>query len=387
MERHFTVQMSTGTSLNFITVFDGNCTIPHGGTEDACIPLITIDFAAPLVVDLGFLHVKVTCTGEAAETPVFFEMYEDENSKKWPVLQLTIQSEVSYLDCTVVDQDGTPVKGAAITMGNSVLAFDAASDDDGKFNIRVTDNNVPYNLAVRAPGFPDYETGYFALKEMPVYTWGGAPAPDTIVINNRLDFFAGQQATIILPEVPNPIWGRYYRLDRHEGRDIIFVQELEPKADTPYVIFPYEDFSVSVADYNLMQREDPPIVPFPDTSNYSSTGFHGSYRCQPTTDDIRDGQDIYVLDTTPDCVREPSYYRYNRGYIGACRAYLVLGTYNKEMKYEGPRYVFIDESSDVSERLMMTPDHATYFDLQGRRLSGKPEKGVYIQDGKKRIVR
>ena len=23
------------------------------------------------------------------------------------------------------------------------------------------------------------------------------------------------------------------------------------------------------------------------------------------------------------------------------------------------------------------------FDLQGRRLSGKPEKGVYIQDGKK----
>ena len=72
MERHFTVQMSTGTSLNFVTVFDGNCTIPHGGTEDACIPLITIDFAAPLVVDLGFLQVKVTCTGEAAETPVFF---------------------------------------------------------------------------------------------------------------------------------------------------------------------------------------------------------------------------------------------------------------------------------------------------------------------------
>lgn len=31
--------------------------------------------------------------------------------------------------------------------------------------------------------------------------------------------------------------------------------------------------------------------------------------------------------------------------------------------------------------------HQVRYDLQGRRLSGKPERGVYIQDGKKRIVR
>ena len=28
-----------------------------------------------------------------------------------------------------------------------------------------------------------------------------------------------------------------------------------------------------------------------------------------------------------------------------------------------------------------------YFDLQGRMLNGKPEKGLYIEDGKKILVR
>ena len=40
MERHLTVQVSTESSgKDYTTVFDGNCTIPQGGTADACIPM------------------------------------------------------------------------------------------------------------------------------------------------------------------------------------------------------------------------------------------------------------------------------------------------------------------------------------------------------------
>jgi hypothetical protein len=267
------------------------------------------------------------------------------------------------------------------------LSFDATSGDNGRFSVRVGDNNGFYRLTAKAPGFPDYETGSFYVKEVSRPSSIAVPAPENIVIPNRLDFYAGQQATIILPEAPNPAWGRYYRLDRHEGRDIIFVQESEPKADTPYIIFPYEDFSIGMADYNLAQREEPQIVPFPDTESSGHTGFYGSYKSQLTTDMLYDGEFVHIIDTTPDCITVSQSLSLINQRIGACRAYLVLGTYNKEMKYEGPRYVFIDESSGISDKLTVTKDHITYFDLQGRCINGKPEKGIYIQNGKKRVVK
>lgn len=390
LERHLTVEVSPGlggAESNFTTVFDGDCIIPQGGSADACIPMVTIDFAEPLRLDIGDFHVKMTCTGNAVETPVYFEMKEDEYSNKWPTLLLTIQSEVTYFDGTIADQDGTPVKGAAVTVYNDLLSFDATSGDNGRFSVRVGDNNGFYRLTAKAPGFPDYETGSFYVKEVSRPSSIAVPAPENIVIPNRLDFYAGQQATIILPEAPNPAWGRYYRLDRHEGRDIIFVQESEPKADTPYIIFPYEDFSIGMADYNLAQREEPQIVPFPDTESSGHTGFYGSYKSQLTTDMLYDGEFVHIIDTTPDCITVSQSLSLINQRIGACRAYLVLGTYNKEMKYEGPRYVFIDESSGISDKLTVTKDHITYFDLQGRCINGKPEKGIYIQNGKKRVVK
>jgi hypothetical protein len=37
--------------------------------------------------------------------------------------------------------------------------------------------------------------------------------------------------------------------------------------------------------------------------------------------------------------------------------------------------------------VLSRPRTSSIYDLQGRRLQGKPEKGVYIQDGKKYLVK
>lgn len=392
MERHLTVQVSTESSgKDYTTVFDGNCTIPQGGTADACIPMLTIDFAKPVqVIECSPLNVKVTCTGEASETPVYFEIREIENSiqTRLPTILLTIQSDVAYFDCAISDQNGYPIVGATATLRNDQFRFDATSGDDGRFSMKVIDDNVYYELSVKASGFPEYKTQPFYLKDG-MYPSAFAdllpyiPVPDNIVISNKLDFTANHPATIILPDAPNPDWGRYYRLDRHEGRDIIFEREYEPKAGTPYVILPNEDFVINLADYDLSQSEEPERVPFSNNEDSKNIGFYGSYKSQPIQRSLSDGQFIHIIDTTPDCANG----KVRDRRVGACRAYLVLGVYSAEMSFEGPRYVYVGETDGITERQAPTTGNARCHDLQGRQLQGKPERGIYIQNGRKVVIK
>ena len=53
-----------------------------------------------------------------------------------------------------------------------------------------------------------------------------------------------------------------------------------------------------------------------------------------------------------------------------------------------PLYVVPGHTVGIADAISPRPSaNNAIFDLQGRRFSGKPEKGMYIQDGKKRIVR
>ncbi len=45
-----------------------------------------------------------------------------------------------------------------------------------------------------------------------------------------VSFTKGQRATIILPVAPDAEKGRYYKLDRVENRQIIFEEEVSPRA-------------------------------------------------------------------------------------------------------------------------------------------------------------
>ena len=66
----------------------------------------------------------------------------------------------------------------------------------------------------------------------------------------------------------------------------------------------------------------------------------------------------------------------------------LAGNYNSLIACEVNGEVLYQSSTAIqSVRSRLSNDHDAIFDLQGRRLSATPAKGVYIQNGKKRIVR
>ena len=68
------------------------------------------------------------------------------------------------------------------------------------------------------------------------------------------------------------------------------------------------------------------------------------------------------------------------------RSMLVHFERNNEVLYDvWPQKGVIDGIKSINKD--NTPDENTFYDLQGRRLSDKPDKGLYIQNGKKYVVK
>ena len=194
-----------------------------------------------------------------------------------------------------------------------------------------------------------------------------------------------QMATIILPTTPDANKGKYYALNRCEEGKIIFTEEREPKARTPYIIIPNEDFTI---DLNKLELESL----FSDTISVKGAMFIGSYSSAER--DCQEGFYIDILDATPDCQIIDADQR--KAAIGALRAYLVA-PWDDPYAQGGSRGVTVkreivlrDNPNDIesihNSQFIIHNDDAIY-DLQGRRLSGKPAKGLYIQNGVKRVVR
>ena len=387
LKRRMTVKVSVSFIESYSTVFDGTCTILSGGTADACIPLLTIEFNKPLFIkdNMGRLDVNIVSTGDASSEPVYFEQNASEFSTV-PAIQLNVQSEVADFSTKLKNQDGHPVVGAQVSVSyqDSLLHYEAVSDNYGQLSIRLEEANAPYVMRISAPGYPEYETGSFYVKQQSLDNPNIVAVPTEVMLTNRLDFKADQKATLILPEAPDPSWGRYYRLDRHERATIIFEREYEPKANTPYVIFPDRDFSISLSDYDPAQLPIPGVLPFPDNESFITYGFYGVYKSQLIGTYLMEGSHAYILDSTADCTVQGEL-RYQ---LGAFRAYLLLGTFSPYMLFTGPDYVFEGEQTGIGEATLGTDRTASpVFDLQGRRLTGTPQHGVYVKDGRKYVVK
>ena len=48
---------------------------------------------------------------------------------------------------------------------------------------------------------------------------------------------------------------------------------------------------------------------------------------------------------------------------------------------------FGTDPTAINEIVSSTSSNSEWFDLQGRRLSGQPQRGLYIQNGRKHVVR
>jgi len=202
-----------------------------------------------------------------------------------------------------------------------------------------------------------------------------------VALENTVSFTKDQMATIILPTEPDASKGKYYRLDRCEKGKIIFEEELSPKARTPYIIMPKEDFSI---DLNALDLDGL----LRDTVSVKGASFIGSYSHEELS--CQEGFYIDIIDATPDCQADDSNQR--KAIVGALRACLIVSwddPYNpggSKGITEKRELVLKDNGTSLTPNPSPVREGSIY-DLQGRRLSEKPAKGLYIQNGVKRVVR
>ena len=213
-----------------------------------------------------------------------------------------------------------------------------------------------------------------------------------VALENTVSFTKDQMATIILPTEPDASKGRYYRLDRCEKGKIIFEEELSPKARTPYIIVPKEDFSI---DLNALDLDGLPR----DTVSVKGASFIGSYCHEELS--CQDGFYIDIIDATPDCQADDSNQR--KAIVGALRACLIVSwddPYNPggSKGITVKREIVLKDNPNGIESLIPDPsprEKGTIYDLSGRKVNSQfsilnsqlKQKGLYIKDGKKILIK
>ena len=218
-------------------------------------------------------------------------------------------------------------------------------------------------------------------------------------------FTAGQMATIILPSEPDAGKGKYYKLDRVEAGEIVFEQELQPRAHVPYIIVPFEDFSIDPGTLDLAGLK-------PDTVSVGSISFIGTYvrtelpaltggdgEWRPFPPSLGgDGGGFYrIIDTTPDCSPLPGEGQGERlAFVGTLRAYLTWDDPYGPGATKGPEEemkIVLHDRGTGSLSPAPSPEgegrkDAAIYDLSGKKvngkwLNGKSPRDIYIKDRKK----
>ena len=206
---------------------------------------------------------------------------------------------------------------------------------------------------------------------------------------NSVSYTKDQMATIILPTEPDASKGRYYRLDRCEKGKIIFEEELSPKARIPYIIVPKEDFCI---DLNTLDLDGL----LRDTVSVKGASFIGSYCHEELS--CQDGFYIDIIDATPDCQADDPNLR--KAIVGALRACLIVNwddPYNpggSKGITEKRELVLLDNGTSLTPNPSPVREGSIY-DLSGRKINSQfsifnsqfRKKGLYIQNGVKRVVR
>ena len=202
---------------------------------------------------------------------------------------------------------------------------------------------------------------------------------DLIAQTTPVTFTSGQMATIILPTTPDASKGKYYRLDRVEGKEIIFEQELQPRAHVPYIIVPSEDFTIDLSTLDLAGCS-------PDTVSIKGISFIGSYVSEEL--EQQEGCCIRIIDTTPDCSVSFSEETGKRAFlVGALRAYL---TWDDPIDHGGAKgrgdmeIVLRDYGTDIKTHSNSPLKGENKYDLSGRKIVNGKWHGIYIENGQKR---
>ena len=147
----------------------------------------------------------------------------------------------------VIDQDAQPVVGATIECvhymeSDSILLASTVSDAEGNWELNYEFAWQGIKIEATKEGHTSYAC-YLDVSEKVLW-------PKFIFrLFNALNYQAGKRYTIILPVTPDALAGRYFRLDRVEGGNIIFERESSPQANIPYVFYPNKDFRIDFRQF------------------------------------------------------------------------------------------------------------------------------------------
>ena len=204
-------------------------------------------------------------------------------------------------------------------------------------------------------------------------------------------FTKDQMATIILPTAPDASKGKYYRLDRVEDNQIVFEQELQPRARVPYIIVPSEDFSIDPATLDLEGLTK-------DSVSIEGISFIGSYTSKelPALTGGEGAESFYIdiIDKTPDCSLSPLGETGKGAIIGALRAYLLVHWedpyHHGGAKVPGEKMeIALKDDPNGIKTLSNSPlKGEDIYALSGRKMAnGKLPSGVYLKSRRKILIK
>ena len=393
------------TTGGMTCIYDGDCTIGHGGDATTPITLLELYLSERFVYKGEGLSVGMVIESEGEVTDGEVRFWGTETSRRAllstsdqangelgspnranpSVVTFLVTSQPVTLTGKVTDQDGHPLGGAEVILSGGIYKrkYTTLTKADGTYSIDIGDSNQSYLATIECPN-----AFYYTSFENAFMVNGSNPATRDFTIYTKFDYKPGERATIILPYDPDPDWGRYYKLDRIEGNTVIFEPEPRPKADIPYVLFPEQEFSITFFPfsyrvntvYDARVTTDKPKI---GDGVYKSAELLGTYFSRDYSISL-ERDNIILLDESS-C---GEYIYHETGISGARQEafHAVLKTYGISSDYL--KCVFSGEPTIVSMPTVQNLTNAdSTYDLQGRRLSQKPAKGVYIQDGKKIVVK
>lgn len=244
------------------------------------------------------------------------------------------------LSGTVSDQDGRPVVGAQISLNGAGFSGQATTDADGRYQIGLENKDGEYAVSA-------FADGYTSISEGPIIIPSENSVCD-LVLYNALNYQAGKRYTIILPVTPDALAGRYFRLDRVEGGNIIFERESSPQANIPYVFYPNKDFRIDLRDMDLSMEAGQTIISVTNekVGSREAAYFIGSYSYINYSDILERDTPVYFDD-------DNNGYNYGRHayHIDAMHATLLWNWHAFDSPfqptYEAPSFVFHDPEEDI----------------------------------------
>ena len=330
----------------------------------------------------------------------------------------------------VVNQEKQPVANAKVQLQGDGTICSAETDDYGHFFISTNDVSNRYKVAITSDGYPEQ---FFLDGEQP-FVFSSGSLSRTFVLSQ--DVPAQREYKSLLSE--NRIWFLAHELPfpPEEWSGVQQFEEDMLKGDT--IIDGIHFKQVFFKSWNVREEKPTEWMSFDNwigekgETVYLRTSIDGPFKIFPVVDFSMKEGDTFpsedrgwveylvvsasdtIIDNSVDksprrCIKlsqistenpQPPFYIRDVWMEGIGSYYYGINAYLRIVYGSKPKLVRCTEGDDV---LYEHPDAATImsvnrpifeksdadfsiYDLHGRRLTTKPQKGVYIQNGRKYVV-